>query len=172
MAGRDLQYASIVNQKLAFARHQLKAAAAQDATDINARLARHAHLDAAVLQLVDGLAYFVAELGEGYKLALKPNGSLVDLLGAFDGRQSAAVAELRSLLNDRHSWLSGLMEARSDPLALPRRFSEKPEKAAAATIPLVDLERQGSADALSLLASWLQAAQAFIDRQRAVLQEY
>jgi hypothetical protein len=185
MMAKDHLYSAIANQKLAFARLALGAAAAQDCETISGRLARHAHLDAAILQLCSGLTYFIAEVAEQY--SLKPDPGLkspIDLLDEFSrsSRQSAAIAELQALRKRPASWFAELLATASDPLALVQRFKPQDEELASEAtpsgmIPLLNLsdgvESGGSAEQgpIELVTGWARAAQEMIDRQRTSLHE-
>lgn len=178
---KDYLYSAVVNQKLAFARVELTAAAAQNEDMINAKLARHAHLDSAVAQLCTALTYFVAELGEQYGLPLDPSmKGLSEMLAEFSnsGKQSSEIAELLALRKREGSWLWGLLSAAANPLFLALRFSSRyrEESQSGQLIQLVDVT-PSPADPLSdknpmeLLDHWARATQAIIDRQRASLHE-
>ncbi|MGQ9424637.1 DUF6586 family protein [Gilvimarinus sp. F26214L] len=173
MAG-ELFYSAIVNQKLAFARIALAASDAQQ-DDINGRVARHAHLDAAVGQMCCGLSYFVAELAEQYNVNLDPTGEqLPELMEGLAERapQATELGELLNLRKQNDSWLRELLRARRNPLYLAQRFrSEHGNSVNPASIPAVDLTTVDNATAQELVGSWCRAAQSLVDRLRASLHE-
>lgn len=181
---KDYLYSAIVNQKLAFSRVELQAAASQDGDTISAKLVRHAHLDSAMAQLCTALTYFVAEVGEEYQLALDPSlKSVPAMLTEFSetGRQSAEISELLAMQKREGSWLRELLEAKANPLALAQRFKSQSEQAQTSQgfIPLVDVTRapasaeQSSSgkNPMEVVKEWASAAQALVDRQRASLHE-
>ncbi|MCW8194070.1 hypothetical protein F6455_04640 [Proteobacteria bacterium 005FR1] len=182
---KDQLYAAIANQKLAFARQALSTAAAQDDETINGRLARHAHLDAAILELCSGVSYFVAEVAEQYGLSVEPGlRSPVELLEMFagSGRQNAAVAELHSLRKRPDSWFADLLETAANPLSLVQRFKAEDSFAAVgapaeggAMIPVLDVTHSAAnapdLSPVELVSGWARAAQELVDRQRAALHE-
>jgi hypothetical protein len=174
----DYLYSAIVNQKLAFARLELAAAAGQHGDTINAKLARHAHLDSAAAQLCGALSYFVAEVAEQYDLTLEPSlNSVAAMLAAFasSGKQSAEINELLVLQKRAESWLGELMRASANPLFLAERFKNQNDEAPAAgegLIPLTDVTRKtADQDPLELTKGWERSAQAIIDRLRESLHE-
>lgn len=172
---KDQLYSAIANQKLAFARIELAAATSREGDSIDARLARHAHLDSAVSQLHSALGYFVAEVADQYGLDLEPDREeLPALLKRFadSGRQSAVVGELTSLRQRPGSWLAELLAARTDPLYLPQRF-KAPDQQGAGMIPLIEVngDSGGGEDPLALVRRWAAEAQGLVDRLRAGLHE-
>lgn len=180
MAKDDYLHSAIVNQKLAFARVELAAAVSQDGEMINAKLARHAHLDSAIAQLCDALAYFVVEVAEEYSLTLDPSlGHVTSLLAEFSssGKQSAEIAELFALRKKPESWLSEVLSAKADPLFLARRFKNQSADAqtVAGVIPLVDVTQAASDSSgqspLELVEGWARSAQGLVDRLRGSLHE-
>lgn len=173
---REYLYSAVVNQKLAFARVELAAAVARDGDTIDAKLARHAHLDSAIGQLCAALTYFVAEIGEQYDVTLDPSQqNLSAVLAEFNsrGRQSAEIAELAALRKKPGSWLTELLQARSNPVYLAQRFGpggeEKQENAG--VIPVVDVTQESEQDPLGLVQVWARSAQSQVDRLRASLHE-
>lgn len=178
---KDQLYSAIVNQKLAFARVELAAAASQDGDAINARLARHAHLDSALAQLCGALTYFVAEVGEQYSLAFDPamkSPSLILTEFSESGTHSAEIAELLSLRKKEGTWLRDLLSAAANPLYLAQRFSsrEREDPKSGEFIQLVDVTQipsdLGSGKSpLELLKEWARSTQAIVDRQRGSLHE-
>lgn len=177
---KDHVYSAVANQKLAFARLALKAAADQDCETITGRLARHAYLDAAISQLLSGLTYFIAEVADQYGLKLDPGlKPPTELLNEFShsGKQSAAVAELQSLRKRSTSWFAELLEAAANPLSLAQRFRPQIEElnSEATTngmIPLLNLGAgEGEQGSVELVTAWARSAQEIIDRQRAALHE-
>lgn len=174
---KDHLYSAIVNQKLAFARIELEAAGSQNADNINARLARHAHLDSAVAQLHSALCYFVAEVAEQYGLDVEPGRALPEILGQFveSGSQSAVIGELRGLQKREGSWLYELLAAQADPLFLPQQFKAPGQTASAdLLIPLVEVSSVSERPEQSpedMVRRWAGEAQAIVDRLRASLHE-
>jgi len=136
-------YATLVNQKLAFARVLLESARqVSDAGSIDMRVKLHGFLDGAVSQLNHALAFYVLEVADHFTIkidSLRINQTAQNyrqLIGEYSD-QSLQLAELGTLLKNPASWLYTLTSLYMNPMVLGQRFqtasSVKPQTLHAVT---------------------------------------
>ncbi|GAB1259593.1 DUF6586 family protein [Aurantivibrio plasticivorans] len=167
---------TLVNQRLAFVRVQLRTAEPTPDPDIEQRLRQHAALDAAILQLHKAIVFFLAELSGESKpeklLALPENIGSVIAYFCVAHPHSKELQEWQKLSSQTDSWLSLLISLERDPqhlgsflngnaLSQPVQTSATPS-----LIASTSLDTRNNTDGLSVVKGLLSEAQSLIDAQR------
>lgn len=115
-------YATLVNQKLAFAKRHLSSAKQLTTNgDIDQKVAFHGQLDSAALQLHRAYEFFLAEIAAEYSLLLDSDSVDAKAAGALLNESQLTIAvwhELKALRKQPGSWLTKLENFYSLPLTL------------------------------------------------------
>ncbi len=140
------------------------------------------HLDQAVFQLWFSCLYYVQELADHHKVKLAANQGLSlkaylgESLDQFQQQDAASgeLQELKGLVEDTSSWLSGLDKAFSN-FAEPKLDSPASQPQASSSnnlgIPVVDLSTDTGLSPRTL-DSWIKSFQQLAERHRNGMQEY
>lgn len=168
-----------VNQQLAFVRVQLQAAQRQIAqSNIQTRLAIHAHLDAALTHLHKAIALFIREIADHLGVKLRTRGDDVELLLTEISQLETIAPELNEWLQLRqqnHSWFNQCLLAGKNPNFVAHQFVDshsdvlKAEPQSANN--LIVSAKTADPLPLELLENWQQQLQFLIERQRDSLVE-
>lgn len=173
-------YSSLVNQRLAYARMQLKALQAPEPMSGNKRLMEQSLLLGGLMHLAEGQLLYFKEIAYSYRIKscgdVRSAAELLEVLNK-SGIYTAEADEWLKLEQDPDSWVYQLNYYYNQRLLLESNLFESPEKPAEATdegIPLVNIAAEKKVSPLTeaMMQQYVSSMQQLIEEHREVMVEW